>query len=102
MSTTEAWAANVEKGLSASGKPMEPFEELEIRQAPLNVEVYGVYLAGKLVGYVAKHSFAEGWHWETAEGRYEGDISKGLSLQAALESVLPDVDPERITKALPE
>lgn len=99
---TLRWIDNIEKGQSAGGKELDEAEFLEIRQAPLNVEVYGVYLAGKLVGYVAKHSFAEGWHWETAEGRYDGSISKGLTLQAALESVLPDVDPAIIKKAIPE
>jgi len=94
------WIANIEAGRTAGGKVMKCPRELEVRRSFEGVDVLGVYWRGRLMGYVAKHSFAKGWHWETPKGRYKGDIGAGVELLDALEAVLPGEDRGKLKKAL--
>lgn len=82
------WVANIEQGKRAGGKPMPKFKPLELRRAPMCEDVIGVYRSGRLVGFVCKYSFSEGWYWETLDVAYPGNISKGTTFLTACREVL--------------
>jgi hypothetical protein len=84
---TAGWIANIEKGRRADGEDPPAFKPLELKRAKMCDSVIGVYLSGRLVGFVAKYSFSEGWYWETLDVAYPGKITKGVSFLNAVREV---------------